>query len=207
MWTSDSNVQPMEQRPQTPRPQNVGLPHTTHGTSTLNHPTPTSSPWNEDPKPSDSYIQPMEWRPQTVWLSHPTHGTKASNCLTLMSNPWNKGLKPSNSHIQPMAQRPQTGIWLPCTTHGTSNLTKWWQVPSVPLHYITVHSSSMLTCTMHVQYGWSYKCAPSPTLPNDDRHDDAKHDLLAVKVLTSSGVSAMKSDGEWINNAHYLSHI
>src|SRR5258708_7838804 len=45
----------MEQRPQTPRPQNIRLPHTTHGTSTLNHPTPTSSPWNEDPKPSNSH--------------------------------------------------------------------------------------------------------------------------------------------------------
>src|SRR6266404_4966060 len=47
---------------------------------------------------------------------------------------------------------------------------------------------------------------PIPTPPNDDRHDDAKHDLLAIKVLTSSRVSAMKSDGKWINNAHYLSH-
>src|SRR5260221_4700339 len=63
----------------------------------------------------------------------------------------------------------------------------------------------MLTCTMHIQYGQSYKCAPSPTLPNDDRHNDAKHDLLAIKVLTSSRVSAMKSDGEWINDAPYLS--
>src|SRR5258708_4060165 len=140
---SDSNVQPMEQRPQTPRPQNVGLPHTTHGTSTLNRPTPMSSPWNEDPKPSDSHIQPMQRRPQTI----------------------------------------------------------------LPSHYITVHSSYMLTCTMHIQYGQSYKCAPSPTLPNDDRHNDAKHDLLAIKVLTSRRVSAMNSDGEWINNAHYLSCI
>jgi len=227
MWTSDLNVQPMEWRP-----QNVGLPHTTHGTSTLNHLTPTSSPWNEDPKLSNSHVQPMEQRPQTVWLSHPTHGMKASNHPTLMSNPWNEGFKPSDSHVQPMEQRPQT-IWLPCTTHGTktsnrhlipmerrlqtvwlprtthgtSNLAKWWQAPSVPSHYITVHSSSVLTCTMCVQYGRSYKCAPSPTLPNDDRHNDAKHDLLAIKVLTSSGVSAMKSDGKWINNAHYLSCI
>ena len=37
------------------------------------------------------------------------------------------------------------------------------------------------------------------TLPNDDRHNDAKYDLLAIKVLTSSGVSAMKSDGEQMN--------
>src|SRR6266436_9228362 len=65
----DLNVQPMERRPQTPRPQNVGLPHTTHGTSTLNCLTPTSSPWNEDPKPSDSHVQPMERRPQTIRLS------------------------------------------------------------------------------------------------------------------------------------------
>src|SRR5258708_12147337 len=79
----------MEQRPQTPRPQNVGLPHTTHGTSTLNHPTPMSSPRNEDPKPSDSHIQPMEQRPQTVQLSCPTHGMKASNHPTPMYNPWN----------------------------------------------------------------------------------------------------------------------
>ena len=195
MWMSDSNVQPMEQRPQTPRPQNVRLPHTTHGTSTLNCLTPMSSPWNEDPKPSNSHVQP-----------------------TLMSNPWNEGLKPSNSHIQPMAWRPQTGIWYPWNegfkpSNSHIQYNPWNFQPcqmmtgSVPLHYITVHSSSVLTCTMHVWYGQSYKCAPSPTLPNDDRHDDAKHDLLAVKVLTSSGVSAMKSDGKWINNAHYLSHI
>src|SRR5258708_70571 len=89
----------MEQRPQTPRPQNVGLPHTTHGTSTLNHLTPTSSPWNEDPKLSDSHVQPMERRPQTVQLSHPTHGTKASNHPTPTYNPWHKDLKPaSNTH-------------------------------------------------------------------------------------------------------------
>src|SRR5258708_36557713 len=100
---SDSNVQPMERRPQTPRPQNIGLPHTTHGTSTLNCLTLTSSPWNEDPKPSDSHIQPMEQRPQTVRLSHPTHGMKPSNHPTLMSNPWNEGLKPSASHVHPMA--------------------------------------------------------------------------------------------------------
>src|SRR5258708_2242279 len=130
---------------------------------TPNHPTPTSNPWNEGLKPSNSHIQPMERRPQTIQLPCPTHGTTASNHPTLTSNPWT--------------------------------------------HYITVHSSSMLTCTMHVQYGQSYKCAPSPTLPNDDRHDDAKHDLLAIKVLMSSGVSAMKSDGKWINNAHYLSCI
>src|SRR6266436_899843 len=93
----------MEQRPQTPRPQNVGLPHTTHGTSTLNCPTPMSSPWNEDPKLSNSHIQPMEQRPQTIQLSCPTHGTKASNHPTLTSNPWHKDLKlASNSHIQPM---------------------------------------------------------------------------------------------------------
>ena len=168
---------------------NVRLECSTHGTSTLNHLTPMSSPWNEDPKLSDSHVQPMEWRPQTIWLPHTTHGMKTSN--------W---------HLILMEWRLQT-IRLPHTTHGTSNLAKWWQAPSVPLHYITVHSSSVLTCTMHVQYGRSYKCAPSPTLPNDDRHDDAKHDLLAVKVLTSSGVSAMKSDGKWINNAHYLSCI
>src|SRR6266436_1986631 len=147
---SDSNVQPMEQRPQTPRPQNVGLPHTTHGTSTLNRLAPMSSPWNEDPKLSDSHVQPMEQRLQTIQLSCPTHGMKASNHPTLMSNPWNEGFKLSNSHVQPMEL---------------------------------------------------------PTPPNDDRHNDAKHDLLAIKVLTSSRVSAMKSDGEWINNAHYLSCI
>src|SRR5258707_14595820 len=45
---------------------------------------------NQDPKPSNSYVQP-----------------------TLMSNPWNEGLKPSDSHIQPMAQRPQTGVRYP----------------------------------------------------------------------------------------------
>src|SRR5258707_1300665 len=96
---SDSNVQPMEQRPQTPRPQNVGLPHTTHGTSTLNRPTPMSSPWNEDPKPSDSHIQPMERRLQTIRLSCPTHGMKASNHLTPMYNPWHEDLKPvSDTH-------------------------------------------------------------------------------------------------------------
>src|SRR5260221_11085721 len=87
---------------------NVGLECSTHGTSTLNRLTPTSSPWNEDPKPSNSHVQPMERRPQTVRLSHPTHGTKASNCPTPTSNPWNKGLKPSNSHVQPMEQRHQT---------------------------------------------------------------------------------------------------
>src|SRR5260221_6612416 len=103
---SDLNVQPMEQRPQTPRPQNVGLPHTTHGTSTLNCLTPMSSPWNEDPKLSDSNVQPMEQRPQTIRLSRPTHGTKASNHLTLTSNPWNEGLKPSNSHIVDGEERP-----------------------------------------------------------------------------------------------------
>src|SRR5258705_13407582 len=117
---SDSNVQPMEQRPQTPRPQNVGLPHTTHGTSTLNHLTPTSSPWNEDPKLSDSHIQPMERRPQTIRLSCPTHGMKASNCPTLMSNPWNKGFKPSDSHIQPMElptlPNDDRCLVYPCTT-------------------------------------------------------------------------------------------
>src|SRR5260221_11674403 len=100
----ESNGQPMEQRPQTPRPQNIRLPHTTHGTSTLNHLTPTSSPWNEDPKLSNSHVQPMERRPQTIQLSHPTHGTKTSNCLTLMSNPWNQVFKLSDSHVQPKAQ-------------------------------------------------------------------------------------------------------
>src|SRR5258708_32551516 len=80
----------------------VGVRHTTHGTSTLNHLTPMSSPWNEDPKPSDSHVQPMEQRPQTVQLSHPTHGMKASNHLTLTSNPWNEGFKLSDSHVQPM---------------------------------------------------------------------------------------------------------
>src|SRR5258706_609545 len=159
---------------------------------TPNHLTPTSNPWNEGLKPSDSHIQPMEQRPQTIQLPHPTHGTKASNHPTPTSNPWNEGFKPSNSHIQ----------YNPWNFQPRQMMTG-----SVPLHYITVHSSSVLTCTMHVWYGQSYKCAPSPTLPNDDRHDDAKHDLLAVKVLTSSGVSAMKSDGKWINNAHYLSHI
>src|SRR5258708_7544741 len=99
---SDLNVQPMERRPQTPRPQNIGLPHTTHGTSTLNCPAPMSSPWNEDPKPSDSHIQPMERRPQTIRLTCPTHGMKASNRPTLTSNPWNEGFKPSDSHVQPM---------------------------------------------------------------------------------------------------------
>src|SRR6266436_522276 len=78
-----------------------------------NHLTPTSSPWNEDPKPSDSHVQPMERRPQTIRLSHPTHGMKASNHPTLTSNPWNEGLKPSNSHVQPMARRPQTSIQYP----------------------------------------------------------------------------------------------
>src|SRR5258708_35270213 len=154
-----------------------------------NCPTLTSNPWNKGFKPSNSHIQPMEQRPHTIQLPCTTHGTKTSN--------W---------HPIPMEPRPQT-VRLPHTTHGTSNLSKRWQAPSVPMHYITVHSSSMLTCTMCVQYGRSYKCAPSPTLPNDDRHDDAKHDLLAIKVLTSSRVSAMKSDGEWINNAHYLSCI
>src|SRR6266436_3105385 len=99
---SDSNVQPMERRPQTPRPQNVGLPHTTHGTSTLNRPTPMSSPWNEDPKPSDSHVQPMERRPQTIQLPCTTHGTKTSNWhLTPTYNPWNKGFKPSDSQYNP----------------------------------------------------------------------------------------------------------
>src|SRR5258707_6435930 len=92
----------MERRPQTPRPQNVGLPCTTHGTSTLNCPTPMSSPWNEDPKLSDSHIQPMERRPQTIQLPHPTHGTKASNHPTPTYNPWNEGFKLSDSHVQPM---------------------------------------------------------------------------------------------------------
>src|SRR5258708_5314699 len=92
----DSNVQPMEQRPQTPRPQNVRLPQTTHGTSTLNRPTPTSSPWNEGFKPSNSHVQPMERRLQTVRLSRPTHGTKASNHPTPMYNPWHKDLKPAS---------------------------------------------------------------------------------------------------------------
>src|SRR5260370_34259959 len=76
--------------------------------------TPTSNPWNEGLKPSNSHVQPLERRLQTIQLSCPTHGTKASNCPTLTSNPWNEGLKPSNSHVQPMAQRPQTGIQNPC---------------------------------------------------------------------------------------------
>src|SRR5258705_12109571 len=81
--------------------------------------TPTSNPWNEGLKPSDSHIQPMEQRLQTIQLSCPTHGTKASNHPTLTYNPWNKGFKPSNSHDQPMEQRPQT-IRLPRTTHRTN---------------------------------------------------------------------------------------
>src|SRR5258706_13409963 len=96
----DLNVQPMEQRPQTPRPQNVRLPHTTHGTSTLNRPTPMSSPWNKGFKLSNSHIQPMEQRLQTIQLSHPTHGTKNTNRLTLTSNPWNIGYKQSDALIQ-----------------------------------------------------------------------------------------------------------
>src|SRR5258707_9715542 len=80
---------------------------------TPNCPTPTSNPWNEGLKPSDSHIQPMEQRLQTVQLSHPTHGMKASNHPTLTFNPWNEGLKPSDSHVQPMGQRPQTGIQYP----------------------------------------------------------------------------------------------
>src|SRR5258708_1965057 len=111
-----------------------------------------SSPWNEDPKLSNSHIQPMEQRPQTVRLSHPTHGTKASNRPTLMSNPWNEGLKPSNSHVQPMERRPQT-IRLPRTTHGTKTSNRR-------------------------QYPWNEGFKPSdshvqpmelPTSPNDDR--------------------------------------
>src|SRR5258707_130608 len=99
---SDSNVQPMERRPQTPRPQNTRLPHTTHGTSTLNCPTPMFSPWNEDPKLSDSHIQLMYRSLKTIPLPHPTHGIKTSNCPTLMSNPWNEDFKLSDSHVQPM---------------------------------------------------------------------------------------------------------
>ena len=169
---------------------NIRLECSTHGASTLNCPTPMSSPWNEDPKLSDSHVQPMEQRLQTVWLPCPTHGTKASNCLTLTSNPWNKGLKPSNSHVQPMERRPKP---------SNSHIQPMAQRPQTG-----------------IQYPWNKGFKPSdshiqpmelPTSPNDDRHDDAKHDLLAVKVLTSSGVSAMKSDGKWINNAHYLSCI
>ena len=52
---SDSHIQPMELQLQT-----VGLPHTTHGTSTSNCLTPMFNPWNEGLKPSDSHIQPME---------------------------------------------------------------------------------------------------------------------------------------------------
>src|SRR5258708_35308796 len=80
---SDSNVQPMEQRPQTPRPQNVGLPHTTHGTSTLNCLTPTSNPWNEGLKLSDSHVQPMEQRLQTV-----VSGEKHSLLVSLSACPF-----------------------------------------------------------------------------------------------------------------------
>src|SRR5260221_4246636 len=94
---SDSHIQPMELQLQT-----VGLPHTTHGTSTSNCRTPTYNPWNFNFKLSDSHIQPMELQLQTVGLPHTTHGTSTSNCLTPMFNPWNEGLKPSDSHIQPM---------------------------------------------------------------------------------------------------------
>src|SRR5258707_806583 len=84
----------MEQRPQT-----ILLPHPTHGTKASNYQTPTSNPWNEGLKPSDSHIQPMERRPQTIRLPHPTHGTKASNHLTPTYNPWHKDLKlASNTH-------------------------------------------------------------------------------------------------------------
>src|SRR5258708_10670973 len=57
--------------------------------------------------------------------THGNHGMKTSNWHpTPMYNPWNEGFKLSDSHIQPMEQRPQTSVQLPCTTHGTSNLTK-----------------------------------------------------------------------------------
>ena len=179
---------------------NVRLECSTHGMKTSNSQTskcrtPTYNPWNFNFKLSNSHIQPMEWRPQTIWLPCPTHGMKASNCLTLMSNPWNKGFKLSNSHIQPMEWRPQT-IQLPCTTHGTKT-SNWCPTPM----YNPWNEDLKPASDSHIQP------MELPTSPNDDRHDDAKHDLLAVKVLTSSGVSAMKSDGEWINNAHYLSHI
>ena len=174
---------------------NIRLECSTHGMKTSKHWTPTYNPWNFNFKPSDSHVQPMEWRPQTIQLPCPT-----------------------NSHVQPMEWRPQT-IQLPHTTHGTKTSNRHlipMELPTLPnddrcLVYPCTTSLFIhllcWPCTMRIQYGRSYKCAPSPTLPNDDRHDDAKHDLLAIKVLTSSGVSAMKSDGEWINNAHYLSHI
>src|SRR5260221_594875 len=78
--TSDSHIQPMEQRPQT-----IRLPHPTHGTKASNHPTPTSNPWNKGLKPSDSHIQPMAQRSQTS-----------------IQYPWNEGFKLSDSHVQPM---------------------------------------------------------------------------------------------------------
>ncbi len=57
----------------------------------------------------------------------------------------------------------------------------------------------ILSSHQHPDTSLSLPQAPSPTLPNDDRHDDSKHDLLAIKVLMSSGVSSMKSDGKWMS--------
>src|SRR5258708_7722824 len=75
---------------------NIRLECSTHGMKTSNSQTPTSNPWNEGLKLSNSHIQPMEQRLQTVRLSHPTHGMKASNHPTPMYNPWHEDLKPAS---------------------------------------------------------------------------------------------------------------
>src|SRR5260370_699848 len=105
-----------------------------------------------------------------IRLKHTIHGTPTSKCWT-MCNPWNLKLKLSDNmqsmELQPVRQ-------CACNPWNFScNMT-------ICLQYVPNQHSTHLQ-TINPDTSLSLPQAPSPTPPNDDKCNDAKHNQLAIK--------------------------
>src|SRR5260370_647097 len=158
---------------------NIRLKHTLHGsphpkyrtmcnTWNSNHQT-THNPWNSNL--SDN-TQPMELQPVRQCT---THGTPT--CWT-MHNPWNSNLL---DNVQPMELQPSDNAQ-PMELKPRDNVQPIeLQLQHVYLLIFHAHPAFTPSPILHPDTSLSLPQAPTPTLPNDDKHNDAKHDQLSIK--------------------------